>query len=446
MAYYSANGPGSEEEANFYQNRNNANKAFQQSISTQPGMDAYNQQVAQTWSDIQNHTGAYQDFGGGGFLDSLGKFMEPIMNAGIAATPYLLAGSLGMAGAGALGAAGAAGTDAAGAGALGAAGSDAAGAALGAGAADAGAGAASAAGAGGLGSMIGVGSGAMPVVTIGAPAAAASGTGLGTMFGAGAVGAGIGAGLGGLGNTPIPNDPSLQNLPQFSSQEPIGVQGGDIPSVIVPSPAGAGSSLGNPAPINYTPPVVPIPLPSGLGDVPNIPNPGSGSGGSSTPVGIPGGAGSILGGLGSILGGAAGYQMNQADKDYWQNLMDKAMGMYQPGTPEADMLEHKMEAQDAAAGRNSQYGIREQNLAATLSQQRANIMMSPQFYKMGEAARGHYDDSLNNIFGALGSATGNSNTSSALNNLFGMGSSMWNDLSGMFGSGSSNGSVANTLF
>lgn len=294
------------------------------------------------------------------------------------------------------------------------------GAGLGTGAAGAGA---------GLGSMIGVEGGAPAVVSIGAPAAA-GGAGLG-----GAVAAGAGAiGLGSMAGGDDPNMPRVVIPP---------------PAANVTPPADPPASAGD-----YTPPITPVPIPSfpvppisgdppsSVGDVPHTPvtipafplpviNPGSGGtpgttpGGGTTPVGgIPG---NVLGGLGDLLGGIVSNQMNTADKDYYQNLMDKMMGMYQPGTPEATLMQQKMEAQDAAAGRNSQYGTRATNLAGMLAQQRGNIMTSPTFARIAEDSRGHYDNSLNGLFGALGSATsGGNNWLGSLGNLFGLGNSSLN--------------------
>jgi hypothetical protein len=182
----------------------------------------------------------------------------------------------------------------------------------------------------------------------------------------------------------------------------------------------------NPSAGDYTPPttlpVPSFPLPVVTGGTGTTG--GTTTGGTTTPTGnIP--WSDVIGGIGDILGAGAGYVMNQADKDYYQGLMDKMMGMYQPGTPEATLMEQKMNAQDAAAGRNSQYGIRAQNLAGMLAEQRGKIMTSPVFGQMAQASRGHYDQSLNGIFSALGSAT---TSGSSLNNLLGLGSSALGNL------------------
>jgi hypothetical protein len=398
-----------------------ADLAFRQQISTPEGMAAYNNQVAQRWSDIQNHTNGYEDFGGGGFLDSLGKIIDPIMNGIIKYGPIVYGAAVGADALGLFGSgAAAAGEGAAAAGTAADAGLGSISGATAGAASAGGLGAGTAAGLGGLADA------AIPTVTMTAPAASAgAGIGLGGL----AAGGALGAGLAGLDFTPnpgtIPQDPHLGDLPDNIQGPDSGIDP-DIPVVTVTGQKPPTSGLGGliVPPVDYTPnpgtiPIAPIPLP--------VVTPSSGGTSSGGTTGLPTGVGigDILGGLGSILGAYTGYQQNTADKDYWQNYMDQLTGMYKPGTPEATMMEQKMNAQDAAAGRNSQYGIRAQNLAAMLADQRSKIMTSPSFYAMGAASRGHYDNSLNGIFNALGSA---GSSGSALSNLLGAGSSYLNNL------------------
>lgn len=66
--------------------------------------------------------------------------------------------------------------------------------------------------------------------------------------------------------------------------------------------------------------------------------------------------------------------MQQQGQTAQKSLMDfineqqgKIDGLYNPGSPEANALQQQMEAKDAAAGRNSQYGTRAVDLAAKLA-------------------------------------------------------------------------------
>lgn len=297
------------------------------------------------------------------------------------------------------------------------------GSAAGAGGLGAGAVAAGAAGAAGLGSMMsGGGSPApsatpapsntvdpnIPTVNVTAPAGSYSG-------GIGAVGAGslgtAGAVLSTLGNTPVDTSatsqiPNVQsggtNIPE-SALPPLVMPNTNQP---VPVTLPADGMATNPATgglLGGTP----------VSSIPN-PNPSGGTTGTTLPGGI--NAGSVLGGLGSLFSGYQDYKMNQADMDYYQGLLNKMMGMYQPGTPEAGLMQHQMEAKDAAAGRNSQYGVRADNLAAQLAGQRAQIMTSPTFGKLAEASRGHYDSSLASLSSMLGGATTTGNPLNTLIN------------------------------
>lgn len=361
-------------------------------------------------------------------------------------------------GAGASGSSGAAGTVASGSGGLGAVGGSGATAGIGSGVAEA-----------GLGGIIG---GNIPQVVI---TGAAGGAGAGGI-GAGTIAAGA-AGLGGLGAIAAGGGGSAPVSSTIPNENMIGTET-------------------NPAVVHVTPPTAPVtnwlenlfPVAAGAGaastvlgadqlskpptndnSVGAIPPVTGGSGGvhipeSSLPplvmpganpmdpisdsdvtggkpgggINLPGGLGSIkpsdvLGAIGAIGGGIKDYTMNRDDMKYYQDLIDKMMGMYAPGSAEAEMMRHKLEAKDAAAGRNSQYGIREQNLAAMLAEQRSKIMTSPVFSQLAQASRGHYDNSLSSLFNLLGNGAGGSSGGGAAGNLidklWGAGSSF---LSGLF--------------
>lgn len=331
-------------------------------------------------------------------------------------------------------------------------------AAAGGSSAAAGAGTTAAASGAGLGASLG--SAAIPTVSVVGSAGAGLG-GAATALGGAAAGAGLASSMG--SGTPNVSNPQVDpSIPQVVVNGNTGATGStSLANMMNPAAGTAGamltadqlskpttdtSSFGNTIPINgaqpdwnsltpiFTPPntaapvslpsdgssATPIVTPGGIGAVSN-PNPSN-----TTLPSLPGGLSlnDVLKGVSTITGGVTDYNMNQADKNYYKQLMDKMTGMYMPGTPEAGLMESKMRAQDAAAGRNSQYGIRADNLAAMLAQQRATIMTSPTFEKLAEASRGHYDSSLASLSNILGSA-GTSGT--GLNNVINsVGSSLAN--------------------
>lgn len=62
--------------------------------------------------------------------------------------------------------------------------------------------------------------------------------------------------------------------------------------------------------------------------------------------------------------------------DYRMMLENRMNNYYAPGSAEANTLRSAMERRDAAAGRNSQYGTREVNLAAAMAERRAQYAQS----------------------------------------------------------------------
>jgi hypothetical protein len=152
--------------------------------------------------------------------------------------------------------------------------------------------------------------------------------------------------------------------------------------------------------------------------------------GSSTPTVIPktvtdlikGATGGVAtAGTGGGLGGGTNtLGILSSLYDWWaknqtanqlKGPLDQLSNMYAPGSPEAELMRKQIEARDAAAGRRSQYGPRQVELAGKLAQSRGNILSSPGYLNMQNAY-------TNNNFGGPGgflSALGNS----GLNNLFG---------------------------
>lgn len=274
--------------------------------------------------------------------------------------------------------------------------------------AEAGAGLGAGAGAGaGLGSMIGIEGGAPAVVSVGAPTAGGGlglGTGLGASLGAGAL-------LGSNPTLPINHD-ALQQMPNVNGQQPgVPYPESSLPPLIVP-PLANHPELGAVNPVADGAANLPIPP-----HVPQIPTPGG--------SGIPG-LGDLLGGLGPLLGGNVARIKAQQDSDWWKSQLDTLQGMYKPGTQEATLMENKMNAMDAATGRNSQYGVRAVNLASNLADKRAGIMTSPGYQNMANAYRNRSSQDLNGLFGALG----NTNTQNLLS---GVGNLIGNGLGSLFG-------------
>lgn len=327
------------------------------------------------------------------------------------------------------------------AGTAGAAAAGEAGAGLAGAAAGAGAGAGAGATAAGLGSL--AIDAAIPTVTV-TGAAGGAGLGLGTaataVAGAGTLGAMMGGGgvdpniprVDVTGQRPPPGNPSVLNGSTGTAGAVLGADVlGNIPisnsinQPVTPDQVEFPQSSLPPLVMPPLNPMDPVSIPSDgvasnpntgglLGNTPvsSVPNPNPNSPSTGSGPGL--NTGSILPGLGSLLAGYADYRMNDADKDYYQGLIDKMMGMYTPGTPEATLMEQKMNAKDAAAGRNSQYGVRAVNLAGQLAQTRAGIMTSPTFGKLAEASRGHYDSSLSSLSSLFGNAT---TSGTPLNNL-----------------------------
>lgn len=149
-----------------------------------------------------------------------------------------------------------------------------------------------------------------------------------------------------------------------------------------------------------------------------------------------GGKDSVASGLAGVLGGMYGNnQQQKASNDMLNYLKSRQQmndNMYAPGTPEYNALFDKMSAQDAAAGRNSQYGTRSIDLAAKIAQ----LKMDANTRLTGQIAR-NYGDALNqkagaysNIMGPLGQLLGNPQAIGGISNLLnGIGSNgLSNDL------------------
>lgn len=102
------------------------------------------------------------------------------------------------------------------------------------------------------------------------------------------------------------------------------------------------------------------------------------------------------------LGGGL-YDMYAKTKmaDAQQAQMNKINSMYAPGSPEYNLMMQQIARKDAAAGRNSQYGPRAQNLAGIIAKQKADMLTSPTYANLSNQQLGNKYGSLNSLF-ALG--------------------------------------------
>jgi hypothetical protein len=143
----------------------------------------------------------------------------------------------------------------------------------------------------------------------------------------------------------------------------------------------SGSLLGPASTAGMTTLSTGLSVPSFPGSVPVSPGASGGTsptGGTNPPVN-PGsatsGLGNILNTLGSIAGGLASSDAQRQSAhemlDWLKSQQAKIDNLYQPGSPEYNLLMQQMAAKDAAAGRNSQYGERSVELAAKIAQIKA---------------------------------------------------------------------------
>ncbi len=136
------------------------------------------------------------------------------------------------------------------------------------------------------------------------------------------------------------------------------------------------------------------------------------------------------------------FQQSQANP--WAKLLQTGLGAYQqfgqqnaqnayknqidqefsPNSPYAQQMSQTLGRQDAAAGRNSQYGTRAVQLAAALTQAHANALANSNYYKAATATPGL--NALNGLFANFGSNQG-------MQQLQQMGTGAFNSLQSLFG-------------
>lgn len=97
-------------------------------------------------------------------------------------------------------------------------------------------------------------------------------------------------------------------------------------------------------------------------------------------------AGNVLG-IGSKLFGAyQSYQQQQARQKAYQNQLGQIDQLYSPDSAYAQQMAKGLAARDAAQGRRSQYGTRATELAAALTNSRAQALNSLNYTNLGQGA------------------------------------------------------------
>jgi hypothetical protein len=99
----------------------------------------------------------------------------------------------------------------------------------------------------------------------------------------------------------------------------------------------------------------------------------------------------IQGGYGDMAASLFGMYNANKQRRRMQQQADSLASLFSPDSPYAQMARQKMERKDAAAGRRSQYGPREMQLAALLADRQSSTM--PQQQKYADAISG-YDNQL----------------------------------------------------
>lgn len=118
------------------------------------------------------------------------------------------------------------------------------------------------------------------------------------------------------------------------------------------------------------------------------------------------------------LGAYQQYQQQQAQNAY----RDQISNIFSPGGAYAQQMAQTLGRQDAAAGRNSQYGTRSVQLAAALAQAQAQALGGSNYYRAATATPGA--NMLNSLFSNYFANPGAFNQ---------MGSAAFNGLSNLFG-------------
>lgn len=106
-----------------------------------------------------------------------------------------------------------------------------------------------------------------------------------------------------------------------------------------------------------------------------------------------GGSSNGLGNYGDLAGSLFGIVNANRQRKRLQGQQDSLQNLFNPNSPYAQMARQRMERQDAAAGRRSQYGNRETQLAALLADKQASTMPQQNAYAQ---QIGQYDNAMIN--------------------------------------------------
>lgn len=109
-------------------------------------------------------------------------------------------------------------------------------------------------------------------------------------------------------------------------------------------------------------------------------------------------------GLNALQLGGGLYDMYAKSKmaDAQQARINQINNMYAPGTPEYNNMMRTIARKDAAAGRNSQYGVRAQNLAGIIAEKKANLLGSQGYNSMINSQLANRYGGLNSLFALAG--------------------------------------------
>lgn len=107
--------------------------------------------------------------------------------------------------------------------------------------------------------------------------------------------------------------------------------------------------------------------------------------------------------IGQVGFGIEGTQNAQRIREQSQAALNSLNQLFTPDSPYAKEARRQMERKDAAAGRRSQYGTRETELAANLAKQQASVLQSPAYQALIAGANA---SPYAPIAGVLGNLTG----------------------------------------
>lgn len=251
----------------------------------------------------------------------------------------------------------------------------------------------------------------------------------GALQGAGAAGGGAAAGAADLGYLEAA-DAAGGLLPEFGTTAAyngaLGSAAGaaglaDLGGMVGPPAELAGEGLAGP----------PANLAGSLGTAANT----AATGGNLGSVLGSQGLGQAVGGLGSLLTGNNGLNLGNIlglinannQRNEWDKMMSSLESMYAPDSPYAKQMEETLARKDSAMGRNSQYGPRAVDLAAKLTEAKANT------FKDMAALKTNAFGAQNAGVGSLGNILGGQGNMDAIGQIFkGLGTG-WDELLELLG-------------